>query len=135
MRYRDMVFTKNDEARLRENRDAICNWIMENIVPMLNKDDVLDVDFYENYRCQRTGFIETYRFRVYGRKERFYIERFRGNGYVGFGRGRICEPFEENPNPYDIYPVVDNWRMIKSRLLKMVTERKQAKRSIYEFEV
>lgn len=138
MNYEDMVFTENDKARLKENRNAICKWIMENIVPFIDEDVSLKIDYGETYRCPRTGNpIETYHFVVYGKEHHFYFMGDRGKGYVGYGQkfGGCHESFEKAYSPYDIYPVVDNWKMIKNRLLSMVKEHKVAKKSIYEFEV
>ena len=138
MRYEDMVFTDNDKSRLKENRDAICSWIMENIVPFMDEDDTLRIDFGPIYRCPRTGTrIETYHLAVYGRKHNFYFMGDRGSGFIGYGEkfGGLYDPFEKVCSPYEIFPVVDNWKMIKRRLLGMAGERKAAKKSIYTFEV
>lgn len=138
MKYENMTFTDNDRARLKENRDAICAWIMNNIVPAIDDDASLQVDFGEIYRCPRTGTpIETYHFVVYGKIHHFYFMGDRGSGCIGYGEkfGGCHEPFEKIGSPYKIYPVVDNWKMIKGRLLSMVEERKRARGRIYTFEV
>ena len=138
MKYENMTFTDNDRAKLKENRDAICAWIMENIVPVINDDSSLKIDFGEIHRCPRTGTpIETYHLVVYGKIHRFYFMGDKGSGYIGYGEkfGGCHEPFEKVCSPYEIYPVVDNWKMIKGKLLSMVSEQKKAKESIYAFEV
>ena len=138
MKYEDMIFTDNDKARLKENRDAICTWIMKNIVPVIDDDASLHVDFGDIYRCPRSGTpIETYHFVVYGKEHSFYFMSDRGKGCIGYGQkfGGCHEPFEKAYSPYDIFPIVDNWKMIKSKLLSMVSEQKKAKESIYVFEV
>lgn len=137
MEYNDMIFTDNDKTRLRENRDAIVSWIMENIVPYMDKNDTLRVDYGETYRCPRDGSsVENYHFRVYGKENHFYFMGDRGTGYVGYAQkfGGF-ESFKKAYSPYDIYPVVDNWQMIKGELLGQIAERKEAKKSIYAFEV
>ena len=138
MRYEDMIFTDNDKSRLKENRDAICSWVMENIVPFIDDDASLSVDFGPIYRCPRTGTpIETYHLAVYGRKHSFYFMGERGSGFIGYGEkfGGLHDPFEKVYSPYETFPVVDNWKMIKQRLLSMGEERKGARKSIYTFEV
>lgn len=138
MDYGDMRFTENDKKRLLENRDAICAWIMENIVPAIDDDESVRVDYGGTYRCPRSGTpTEMYHFVVYGKKNHFYFMGDKGTGYIGYGEkfGGCHEPFEKAYSPYDIYPVVDNWKMIKQVLLSTVEERKRAKKSIYSFEV
>lgn len=138
MKYENMTFTDEDCARLRTNRDAICGWIMENIVPAIDDDASLCIDFGDIYRCPRTGTpIETYHLVVYGKKHQFYFMSDKGTGYIGYGEkfGGCHNPFEKVYSPYEIYPVVDNWKMIKGKLLSMVDERKRAKGKIYRFEV
>lgn len=138
MNYEDMIFTDGDKARLKENRNAICNWIIENIVPMVDDDDSLRIDYGGIYRCPRTGTpVEKYHLVVYGKPHKFYFMGDRGKGCIGYGEkfGGCHEPFENAYSPYDIYPVVDNWKMIKNKLLSMVEERKRARGRIYTFEV
>ena len=136
MNYEDMIFTDNDKARLKENRNAICKWIMENIVPYINDDDTLKVDFGGIYRCPRSGSpIEKYHLRVYGSPHEFYFMGSNGSGNIGFAeKFGVYDPFEK-AGAYRIYPVVDNWKMIKSALLNQIEERKVAKGNIYSFEV
>ena len=137
MRYENMTFTDNDKARLKENRDAICNWIIKNIVPVIDDDASLHVDFGDIYRCPRSGTpIETYHFVVYGKEHPFYFMGDREKGYIGYAQKfGGYEPFEKAYSPHYIFPIVDNWKMIKSKLLSMVSEQKRARESIYIFEV
>lgn len=138
MRYDNMTFTNNDKARLKENRDIICRWIMENIVPSMNEDDVFHIDFGDIYRCPRSGTpIETYHLVVYGKEHSFYFMGDRGRSHIGYGEkfGGCHEPFEKVYSPYEIYPVVDNWRMIKCKLLDMIEKHKRARKIIYTFKV
>lgn len=136
MNYDDMVFSNDDKARLKENRNAICKWIMENIVPNIADDDTLKIDFGGIYKCPRSGTpVEKYHLRVWGKPYSFYFMGNRGSGNIGFAKQfGVYESFEK-AGAYDVYPVVDNWKMIKRELLNQIEERKVAKGSIYAFEV
>lgn len=137
MNYEDMVFTDNDKARLKENRDAICKWIMDNVVPNIEDEDVLKIDFGGTYRCPRTGTpIEKYHFRVYGEPNHFYFMEDLGRGNIGYAQKfGGYQPFEKAYSPYEIYPIIDNWKMIKMKLINQIEEHKKAKGNIYAFEV
>lgn len=141
-RYEEMKFTDNDKARLRENKEVICQWIMENIVPLLNEDDRIYIDYGGTYRSGReyswSEGVAYYHFAVYGRENEFRTGGgTRTKGYIGCGQkyGRIEQAFEKVFSPYDIYPVVDNWQIIKNKLISEAKRKKDDKKSIYAFEV
>ena len=56
---------------------------------------------------------------------------------IGYGvrYGGVESSFETKTSPYSIYPVVDNWSMIKSELLKGVAERQERKVNINAFTI
>lgn len=109
---------------------------MERVIPELDKDDVLRIDYGVIYTCPRSGTkVESYHFRVYGEENNFYSNG-NGNGYIGYARKfGGYEPFETARNAYDIYPVVDNWQYIKSTILDELAERRANKKTIYEFQI
>ena len=43
--YENMTFTDKDREQLKKNRDDICNWIKENIIPRMLNDDRIIIDF------------------------------------------------------------------------------------------
>lgn len=138
MNYENMTFTDGDKARLIESRNMICDWIMKNIVPTINDDDSLRVSFGGTYRCPVSRkTTERYHIVVYGERHNFYFMGNRGTGYIGYGEkfGGCWDPLEKVYSPYEIYPIVDNWKMIKARLLSMVAELKLVKKNIYTFEI
>lgn len=139
MKYEDMRFTDGDKKRLLENKQMIIDWVMENIVPNMVENSRIGCDFGGIYRCPRTGStVEAYHFYVYSESNDFYSGGgTTTEGFIGYGQkfGYMDESFESVHNPYDIYPVVDNWASIKRVLLNGIKEQKASKKQIYEFEV
>lgn len=139
--YSEMRFTDEDKKKLVENRKAIVNWIMENIVPQLGKDDVIRIDYGGTYVSSRSFCAKptsNYHFAVYGEKHNFYSGGgSTTNGYVGIGEkyGGVSEAFEGVNHAWSIYPVMDNWRTIKNELISKLKEKQNNKASIYEFSV
>lgn len=137
--YIDMNFTDRDRAQLKLNRDQIVQWIMENIVPMLNEDDHIYVDFGGTYSCPRTySTIDNYHFAVYGSERNITSGGGRKTkGYIGYGEkfGGISQSFESTESPYEIYPVVDNWTTIKMCLMTRLKQIQEDKDAIYQFRV
>lgn len=135
----EMTFTDNDRARLKENKQAIIDWIKLNIVPFIDDDSKIECDFGGTYRCPRTGrSVDNYHFYVYGKEREFYSGGgHRTKGTIGFGEkfGYMSESFESVNSPYDIYLVVNNWKFIKRTLLDGVAAQERNRKSIYEFEV
>ena len=135
---RDMVFTNDDKSKLVENRKLIIEWIMENVVSVLKEDDRIIIDYGGTYMGMRSYESTTnYHIAVYGKKTSIYTGGERYEGYVGIGEkyGHISGFLDESNFPYDIYPVVDNWKTIKETLLKEISEREEKKKIIYDFAV
>jgi hypothetical protein len=132
----NMVFSKDDKEQLKENRNKINEWIMENIVPKLAINESIQVDYGGYYRA-RGDFGEgttMYHFAVYGEERSFSSsggERTRG--YVGIGEkyGGISHAIQVVGNPYELYPIIENWEHIKSCLINESNARANAKKNGY----
>lgn len=135
--YNDMSFTDGDREQLKLNRDQIVQWIMENIVPMLTEDEKIYVDFGGKYSCPRTySTTDNYHFAVYGSERNITSGGGRKTkGYIGYGEkfGGISQSFESTESPYEIYPVVDNWKEIKINLVARLKQIQEDKDAIYKF--
>ena len=138
MNYDEIVFSKEDRVRLNENRDSICKWIEKNILPKLQKDDVIRIDFGGVYSsCRSFDTTTNYHFAVYGDPERKIRSMFDSyDGQIGFGEkfGGIGTPFDKAFSR-EIYVVMDNWQMIKQTLLTEVDARIKGRESIHAFQV
>ena len=141
MKYEDMTFTEEDKKRLEENRDQIIEWIETNIVPNIAKDDRIIVEFGGTYRDPRSfgDPVANYRLAVYGKEETIYSAGSGSTtkGNIGYGQryGGISKAFKAVWSAWDLYPVIDNWKLIKDKLLNEMYERKKNKKAIYSFEV
>ena len=139
MDYERMTFTDNDRERLLANKEIIIDWIMENIVPNMDEEARFYVDFGGTYQAPGSWqTTENYHFGVYGAKRTFCSGGGRKtDGYIGCGQkyGGLSDAFETIKSPWEIYPIVDNWRMIKESLLSQVETAKRSRKSIYEFKV
>ena len=141
-RYDNMHFTEAEEKALIQNRDKICAWIKENIIPKLEPTeyDRIKIDFggvYRSYNDFGKGTTE-YLFAVYGAPTDIYFNgRVNKDISIGYGvrYGGVESSFETKTSPYSIYPVVDNWSMIKSELLKGAAERQERKANINSFTI
>lgn len=139
MNYEDMKFTNDDKEKLKENKRMIIDWIKENIIPNMEKGSKIKCDFGGIYRCPRTNStVELYHFWVYSEPKEFYSGGgTTTKGTIGYGQkfGYISQSFESVSSPYDIYPIVDNWSIIKNVLLNEIKNQKIIKNSIYNFSV
>lgn len=139
MKYEDMTFTEKDTIKLKENRDSICDWITNNILPKLSKDERIIIDFGGEYLGLRSyETTQNYHFSVFGSENTFYTgggTKTRGQIAVGFKYSIIEHAFDSVNNPYKIFPFVDNWKMLKEKLLTEIEKREQNKAAIYSFEV
>ena len=139
MNYKDMVFTKEDREALIRNKKHIVDWIMKNIVPNMQADSKIKCDFGETYTSPRSNMkVASYHFYVYSELKDFYSGGGTAtNGCIGYGEkfGYMNESFESVTSPYDIYPIVDNWSLIKKTLLHGIEKQKRNKDVIYNFEV
>lgn len=139
MDYTELHFTEEDKQRLLQNKEEMVKWIMDNIVPFIQEDSKIKIDFGGIYHCPRSySSVENYHFYVYGSKQKFYSGGGSNTeGYIGFGEkfGGISEAFETVRSPYDIYPIMDNWDMIKRTLLGSIKEQKENRKAIYSFQV
>lgn len=138
MNISDMVFTDEDREKLIENRKKIFDWIKENIISQLTEDDKITIDYGGTYMGMRSYESTTnYHLVVFGKKSSVYYTSERYEGYIGIGEkyGDITRMFDDAESPRDIYPVIDNWELIKNTLLKEVAERREKKKIIYEFKI
>lgn len=140
MDYTDMKFNDTDKQKLIENRDTICKWVMENIVPQLDKDERVIIGYGGKYRSPRSFMsepVDNYYFGVYGEDHTIYFNGAKQIGHIGVGEkyGRVSRSFAKVTNPYDIYPVIDNWKLIKSQLLSEVEKNKANRKAIFNFVV
>lgn len=139
MDYKDMIFTKEDREALKRNKKHIIDWIMKNIVPNMQSNSKIKCDFGGTYISPRTNAkVALYHFYVFNESKEFYSGGGTvTNGYIGYGGkfGYMSESFESVTSPYDIYPIVDNWSLIKKTLLHEIEEQKRNKDVIYNFEV
>lgn len=140
MRYDNLVFTDADRERLKENRDAINAWIMENVVPHLSNDERVIIDYGDEYRAPGAWDNTTteYHFAVYGEDHKFYSGGGRTtHGYVGIGEkyGGLSDALQTVGSPYKLYPIIANWDLIKSHLLTEIKNREKCKNRIHEFTV
>lgn len=137
--YNNMNFTDKDREQLKSNRNQIVQWIMENIVPMLTEDEKIYVDFGGKYSCPRSSSVtDNYHFAVYGREYIFMSGGGRKTkGYVGYGEkfGGISQAFETTCSPYEIYPIMDNWKEIKNSLVTRLKQIQEYKGAIYQFSI
>ena len=137
--YNDMSFTDRDREQLKLNREQIVQWIMENIVPMLSEDEKIHIDFGGKYSCPRSSsVIDNYHFAVYGSERNITSGGGRKTkGYIGYGEkfGGISQSFESTGSPYEIYPVVNNWKEIKINLMTRLKQIQEDKDAIYQFSV
>ena len=117
----------------------IIDWITENVVPHMDADSTIKCDFGGTFRCPRTKTpVELYHFWVFSESRSFYSGGgTMTKGTIGYGQkfGYQDRSFESVNSPYDIYPIVDNWSMIKNKLLNGIEEQKTSRKSIYDFEV
>lgn len=134
-----MHFTDNDKEKLKENKRMIIEWITENIIPNMDEDSQIKCDFGDTYRCPRTyTTVESYHFWVFSEPRKFFSGGGRTtDGTIGYGRkfGYMDESFESVNSPYDIFPIVDNWGLIKATLLNELEAQKANRRVINQFEV
>jgi len=139
MNYEDMTFTTEDKQQLKKNRDDICNWIKENILTRLLKDERIIIDFGGDYMGMRSyESTKNYHFSVFGSENTFFTgggTRTRGQIAVGFKYSIVDCAFENVDSPYEIFPFVDNWKFLKDELLREVAEREDNRKSIYSFTV
>ena len=139
MNYEDMHFTDNDKEKLKENKRMIIEWITENIIPNMDEDSQIKCDFGDTYTCPRTyTTVESYHFWVFSEPRKFFSGGGRTtDGTIGYGRkfGYMDESFESVNSPYDIFPIVDNWGLIKATLLNELEAQKANRRVINQFEV
>ena len=134
----ELIFTEEDKKQLIENRNKIYNWIMENIVPKINEDDRIVVDYGGTYMGMRSyETTSNYHIAVFGKRNTIYHGSEVTDGYIGIGEkyGNITRILDNNNVASDIYPVVSNWSEIKEALLLEVEKRKESKKAIYNFEV
>ena len=140
MEYSDLNFNDDEKKRIINNKKAIVSWIMNNVVLNIRDDDVIRIDYGGTYISPR-GFskpVNNYHIAVYGREQNFRNGGGKNtSGYIGIGEkyGMISESLENCTCAWDIYPIMDNWQLIKSELLYKVEELKKSKAAIYEFEV
>ena len=137
--YSDMHFSKEDTEQLIANRDKICEWIMQNIVPELDEDDHIMIDYGGEYLGVRSYTKTTnYHIAVYGKEREFTSGGgTRTQGHIGIGEryGYISHALKGKTNPYDIYPIVVNWRNLKDEMTSQLHRKKSNRRKIYTFEV
>ena len=139
MDYSDMHFSKEDAEQLVINRDKICEWIMQNIVPELDEDDYIMINYGGEYLGARSCIKTTnYHIAVYG-KEREFISGggIKTQGCIGIGEkyGYISYALKDRPSPYDIYPIVANWKNLKNEMNRQLLIKRSNRERIYEFEV
>ncbi len=135
MNYENIAYSEEEKQKIEENKMAICEWIMANIVPKISDNEVLRVDFGGTYHAINGGSTEKYHFHVYGKTNRFYFHGFLGESNIGFAKqfgGYV--PFEKTCTR-DAHPIIDNWKMVKEELLNKIVERNETKKNIFAFEV
>lgn len=140
MEYDNLIFTDAEKERLKENRNAVNAWIMENVVPHLAKEERIIIDYGDSYKAPGSFSEPTteYHFAVYGEEHQFYSGGGRqSKGYIGIGQryGGISHAMQTVGNAYDLYPIFANWTLIKNRLLREVEDRKTKRMEIYSFTV
>lgn len=136
----NMIFSAEDKENLKENRNKINAWIMENIVPKLAPNERIHVDYGGRYKARNdwTEGTTRYHFAVYGEEQTFYSGGGdKTKGYVGVGQkyGGISHALQTVGNPYDLYPIIENWTHVKSCLVNEANARANARKSIQNFEV
>ena len=140
MDYSDMAFSNSDKEQLIVNRDKICEWIMQNIVPELGEDDRIMIDYGGDYLGSRSCTKTTnYHIAVYGKDKNFVSGGgAKSHGHIGIGEryGQISYALNENiKSPYSIYPIVVNWKELKNEMLAQLRKKRESKQKIYAFEV
>ena len=137
--YENMTFTDKDREQLKKNRDDICNWIKENIIPRMLNDDRIVIDFGKDYLGMRSyETVKTYHFSVFGNENTFFTgggTRTRGQIAIGFKYSTIECAFDCVDSPYEIFPFIDNWKEIKSKLMDEIKMRETNREMIYSFKV
>ena len=139
MNYEDMTFSEQDKIQLKNNRDAICKWIKENILPRLSSDERIIIDFGDDYMGLRSyEKTKMFHFSVFGEENTFFTgggTRTRGQIAIGFKYSTIETAFDCVESPYEIFPFIKNWKYLKKQLLEQVEKREKNKETIYSFEV
>lgn len=139
MDYEDMSFSEQDKAQLIANRDAICGWIKENILPRLSSYERLIIDFGDDYMGLRSyEKTKMFHFSVFGEENTFFTgggTRTRGQIAIGFKYSTISTAFDCTQSPYEIFPFIKNWKWIKRELLSQVDKKEKNKEAIYSFEI
>ena len=143
MSYGDIVgnmhFTDEETKILLEQRDKIVEWCMKNIVPRIPSGEYVSVDFGDIYRAPDSWETTTdYHFCVWSGPTRFYSYPTEGvEGCIGVGErfGGCGNAFHLIKYPRVIFPVVDNWKKIKTELLVKVCEMESRHEKIRSFEV
>ena len=138
MRYDNLVFTETDKERIRENIKSINQWIIDNVVPYLAEDERIYIDYGDKYQAPGSWDSTTdFHLAVYGKENTIYGYSRKSTGYVGIGDkyGGISDAILTVSSPYRLFPVIDNWTLIKNRLLREVEDRKTKRMEIYSFTV
>ena len=135
----NMHFTPEEERILIGQRDMIVDWCMKNIVPRIPSGERASVDFGDI--CRDPGSWQTttdYHFGVWSSPTRFHSYPTEGaEGCIGVGErfGGCGNAFHLIKYPRVIFPVVDNWKRIKTELLERVCEMEGRHDKIRSFEV
>lgn len=144
MDYGNMKFNEIEKEALIHNRKEICKWIYENIVPKMPHNTKIEIGFGGTYMCpQSRSKVPMYTLVVYSEPNMFHgiggtswkDEYIQIGVTEKFGRADNLENGYTSRNPYTIFPIVDNWRTIKSELEYRCSVLTNAKKNIFEFAV
>lgn len=134
MDYESLKFTNEEEVKLIKNRDEIVSWIMSNIIPCILPNDLISIDFGNDYRCPRSEeYVKSYHLDVCGGKS---IESSHNGQHVLMAEkfGNFI-PLSEVDDYRTIYALIDNWNSIKNQLLASIGMRSEVHNKINNFEV
>lgn len=136
---RNMQFSDEERKVLKAQRDLVVKWIMDNIVPRIPKGEHILIDFGDRYKAPTAwDWTTEYHFGVYGEPHSFWADHDDNiTGYVGFGElyGGLGHAVEHLKSPYDIFPIINNWKVIKQNLFEEVCRLEDKHSSIANFTI
>lgn len=132
-----MGYSKEEIAQIQKNIEAVNNWLLENIVPYLRNDDKITVGFGEMEPIGRGcwGKEHHYSLTVRGNKEIYFRT---GGAVFGFNLPdyRKDDDMIVNKSLWSWgMKLLDQWRIVKPKLIDELEVYKQKYSAVFEFEV
>ncbi len=126
MDYDKIVFTKEEKTKIKEHIKEIENYIKENIVPILNEGEKIEIDYGGDYWGCRSSY-KTTNYHLYIKNEKDYEIMFARK----YGNWEKLEKVYEN----DLFSIIDNWELIKGILNDKKEEKRENRELLKNFRV